>query len=63
MIIFHRGTSDYFGLNHYTSYIAVPVQKEVGKAWTNDRGFYQTVDPKWPVSASFWLRVSYEIEK
>ncbi|XP_033217859.1 myrosinase 1-like isoform X2 [Belonocnema kinseyi] len=52
-----RGTSDYFGLNHYTSYIAVPVQKEVNKGWANDRGFYQIVDPKWPVSASSWLRV------
>ncbi|XP_033229069.1 myrosinase 1-like [Belonocnema kinseyi] len=50
-----RGTADYFGLNHYTSHIAVPVKRGTGEVWENDRGFHQAVDPKWPVSAASWL--------
>ncbi|KAJ8667086.1 hypothetical protein QAD02_008748 [Eretmocerus hayati] len=49
-----RGSSDYFGLNHYTSYLAEPsIPSEV----TNDEGLTYSSDPKWDTSQSDWLKI------
>lgn len=52
-----RGSSDFFGLNHYTSFIAIPQMRKKGSLWFNDAGYYRTVNPKWPGAASSWLKV------
>ena len=48
-----RGSSDYFGLNHYTSRIAIPVEKSDHDGWIQDSGYITSVDPKWPSSSSY----------
>ncbi|XP_051172499.1 myrosinase 1-like isoform X1 [Leptopilina boulardi] len=52
-----RGSSDFFGLNHYTSFVAIPQIKKEGSVWFNDAGYYKTFNPKWPGAASSWLKV------
>lgn len=54
-----KGTSDYFGLNHYTTRIAeAPRERLTGEvSWDNDIGVIQIVNESWPESASDWLRV------
>lgn len=54
-----KGTSDYFGLNHYTTRFAkAPEERPTGEiSWDNDIGVIQYVDESWPESASDWLRV------
>lgn len=54
-----KGTSDYFGLNHYTSRYAQDTEEpEYGDpSWEKDIGILQFIDDSWPESASDWLRV------
>nr|SGZ49394.1 beta-glucosidase [Zygaena filipendulae] len=55
-----RGTADFFGLNHYTTYLLTMAGKEVGQvpSHENDVGIIRTQDPKWPSkSSSSWLKV------
>ena len=48
-IVFNnRGSSDYFGLNHYSTYLATKVPKVQGKPWFQDKGFIVTPMPGWP---------------
>ncbi|CAL1683630.1 unnamed protein product [Lasius platythorax] len=52
-----KGTSDFFGLNHYTSKIVETVPRMKGEGWYDFSGVKQSIDPSWPKSASDWLRV------
>lgn len=60
-VAYIRGTADFFGLNHYTTYLLSMADKEVGAipSHENDVGIVRVQDPNWPSkSASKWLRVS-----
>lgn len=58
-----RGTSDFFGINSYTS---VLVQRNDRNNSANhpipgfhhDAGIVESYDPEWPKSGSVWLHVS-----
>ncbi|XP_075970879.1 myrosinase 1-like [Anticarsia gemmatalis] len=55
-----KGTADFFGLNHYTTYLLSMADKEVGEipSHANDVGIVRVQDPKWPSdSSSSWLKV------
>ncbi|XP_028166104.1 myrosinase 1-like [Ostrinia furnacalis] len=55
-----RGTADFFGLNHYTTYLLSMADKEVGAvpSHENDVGIVRIQDPNWPsMSSSAWLKV------
>lgn len=54
-----KGTSDFFGLNHYTSRIARAAKEpEIGEpSWMKDIGVDQYMEDSWPESASDWMRV------
>ncbi|XP_026319443.1 myrosinase 1-like [Hyposmocoma kahamanoa] len=57
---FIKGTADFFGLNHYTSYLLSMADKEVGAipSHENDVGIVRVQDPCWPSkSSSDWLKV------
>ncbi|KAK6183901.1 hypothetical protein SNE40_006472 [Patella caerulea] len=56
-----NGTSDFFGMNHYTTNRVVNddpevIAKQDGSYWT-DRGAWMDSDPTWPGSGSSWLNV------
>lgn len=53
-----RGTSDYFGLNHYTTLLVEPGPREKEDLYFMDSGLMASIDPSWPQSASDWLRVT-----
>lgn len=58
---FIKGTADFFGLNHYTTYLLSMADKEVGAipSHENDVGIVRVQDPKWPSkSSSDWLKVN-----
>ncbi|RZF43906.1 hypothetical protein LSTR_LSTR007242 [Laodelphax striatellus] len=52
-----RGSSDFFGLNHYTSRYASKGQSGKVPSVEYDSGVMKTIDPSWPGSASEWLKV------
>ncbi|XP_050670747.1 myrosinase 1-like [Leptidea sinapis] len=55
-----RGTADFFGLNHYTTYLLSMATKPVGQipSHENDVGIVRVQDPTWPsMSSSSWLKV------
>lgn len=55
-----KGTADFFGLNHYTTYLLTMADKEVGSipSHQNDVGIVRVQDPNWPSeSSSTWLKV------
>ncbi|XP_032527041.2 myrosinase 1-like [Danaus plexippus] len=59
-IAYIRGTADFFGLNHYTTYLLSMADSEVGEvpSHANDVGIVRVQDPKWPSkSSSSWLKV------
>ncbi|CAG4979423.1 unnamed protein product [Parnassius apollo] len=59
-IAYIRGTADFLGLNHYTTYLLSMADKEVGSipSHENDVGIVRVQDPKWPSkSSSTWLKV------
>ncbi|XP_023951871.1 myrosinase 1 [Bicyclus anynana] len=59
-VTYIRGTADFFGLNHYTTYLLSMAEGEVGKvpSHENDVGIVRVQDPKWPSkSSSSWLKV------
>lgn len=59
-----RGTSDFFGINSYTS-VLVERNDRYNSAnypipsFNHDMGVVESVDPEWKKSASEWLFVSY----
>ncbi|XP_016842778.1 myrosinase 1-like [Nasonia vitripennis] len=52
-----KGTSDYFGLNHYTADLVEPSPEAAAFDSLNDDGLLYTVDEKWLSSQSKWLKV------
>lgn len=54
-----RGSSDYFGLNHYTADLVepLPTTKKIPDS-KNDDGLLYTFDKEWLSSQSSWLKVS-----
>ncbi|XP_020293909.1 myrosinase 1 [Pseudomyrmex gracilis] len=54
---FIQGTSDFFGINHYTSKLVETMPHTDGKEWYSFSGVKESVDPSWPGSASNWLKV------
>ncbi|XP_011867620.1 PREDICTED: myrosinase 1-like [Vollenhovia emeryi] len=52
-----KGTSDFFGLNHYTSRLVETVPRVPGHAWYDYSGVNTSVDPSWSNTASDWLKV------
>ncbi|KAF4523215.1 hypothetical protein B566_EDAN011752 [Ephemera danica] len=53
-----KGTSDFFGLNHYTTALAAygdPIGTPPN--YDNDMNVWQSSDPSWPGSAADWLKV------
>lgn len=56
---FIRGTFDYFGLNHYTTWlVSNDVDRKVGRpSFLDDIGAVRHVDPKWPEASNSWLKV------
>ncbi|XP_032684092.1 myrosinase 1-like isoform X3 [Odontomachus brunneus] len=52
-----KGTSDFLGLNHYTSRLVETVPHVNGQAWYEYSGINMTIDPSWPLGGSKWLRV------
>lgn len=57
-INFIRGTSDFFGLNHYTTSLAkIGKTNYVIPSFENDINVYTYNDPSWPDSAAPWLNV------
>lgn len=59
-VTYIKGTADFFGLNHYTTYLLSKADGEVGAipSHENDVGIIRVQDPKWPAgSSSSWLKV------
>ena len=54
----YRGSSDYVGLNHYTSYLIRRVQKKPNEKWENDRGYKILSHTNWKKSAIPVYKVS-----
>lgn len=58
-----RGTSDFFGINTYTTFrVTRNDLQNSGKhpipSFHHDMGVIEDVDPEWPTSGSEWLHVS-----
>lgn len=58
-----RGTSDYFSINSYTSFLVKNNdQNNAGNhpvpGFHHDAGIIELIDPSWPKSGSTWLHVS-----
>ncbi|XP_029669522.1 myrosinase 1-like [Formica exsecta] len=52
-----KGTSDFFGLNHYTSRLVETVPRKKEQEWYDFSGVKESIDPSWPKGASDWLLV------
>lgn len=54
-----RGSADFLGLNHYTSALVVNQKNDSAqRGWNNDQEALLIQDPRWPCSASSWLKVN-----
>ena len=54
------GTSDFYGMNHYTSLQISDACSAVGTSWQNDVSASSSQPDSWPPTASFWFRVHPE---
>lgn len=55
-----KGTYDFFGINHYTTYYAKKsdsINTTKQPSFEHDRGIDIYQDPAWPESQSSWLKV------
>ncbi|XP_058806918.1 myrosinase 1-like [Phymastichus coffea] len=52
-----RGSSDFFGLNHYTSHVVESLPRSEQLQWPNDEGLRHSFDPAWRTTESNWLRL------
>jgi len=52
-----KGTSDFFGLNHYTTQIVESVETGGDPNYFNDKDAVETQDPEWEASGSSWLKM------
>jgi len=50
------GTSDFLGLNHYTTHLVTDCPNKEGLGNEADQDNIHFFDPNWPTSAAFWLR-------
>jgi beta-glucosidase/6-phospho-beta-glucosidase/beta-galactosidase len=50
------GSSDFLGLNHYTTNLAEPNVNQT-PGWGGDQDIKTTMDDSWPYSSALWLRV------
>nr|CAH7741390.1 unnamed protein product [Callosobruchus chinensis] len=53
-----RGTYDFFGVNYYTSVLALPNLIPLPRGILNDRGCLQIQPPDWEGGKSIWLKVT-----
>ncbi|KAK9674799.1 Glycosyl hydrolase family 1, partial [Popillia japonica] len=57
-----KGSCDFFGLNHYTTYLCTTLKTQSeGPSHARDVGAQYSVDPKWESTASDWLKVVPEM--
>jgi beta-glucosidase/6-phospho-beta-glucosidase/beta-galactosidase len=62
-----HNTSDFFGINSYTSVLVTSNDDELNPAkhaipsFQHDMGTIESQDENWPRSGSVWLRVSYHV--
>ncbi|EFN81478.1 Lactase-phlorizin hydrolase, partial [Harpegnathos saltator] len=54
---FIKNSSDFFGLNHYTSRLVETVPRVANQSWYDYSGVKASIDPSWPSTASAWLKV------
>lgn len=59
-----HNTSDFFGLNHYTTVLVTRNDRNNSAnfpvpSFEHDKGIVESADPNWPKSGSEWLRVSW----
>ncbi|XP_049838028.1 myrosinase 1-like [Schistocerca gregaria] len=52
-----RGSSDFFGLNVYTTSLVMPGESGTSPSLELDSGVIRFYNESWPVSAAIWLRV------
>ncbi|KAJ0178871.1 hypothetical protein K1T71_005646 [Dendrolimus kikuchii] len=55
-----KGSSDFFGLNHYTTFLVTPSEMEDEwrvPSWDHDTGVEITQNPNWPKPGAEWLSV------
>ncbi|XP_015272598.1 PREDICTED: lactase-phlorizin hydrolase [Gekko japonicus] len=52
-----KGTADFFGLSHYTSWLVSDASANCTATYENIGGFSRDVDPSWPQTASPWISV------
>ncbi|KAG8231276.1 hypothetical protein J437_LFUL010314 [Ladona fulva] len=52
-----KGSSDFFGLNHYTSYLVEADENGQDPSWRRDTRCKTSVNPLWPETGSPWLKV------
>jgi hypothetical protein len=61
IILTSIGTSDFFGLNHYTTELAEYVVATGDyTSYDKDQDVLKSQDPAWPPSAASWLKVAFE---
>lgn len=63
-----RNTSDFFGINSYTSVLVTRNDRNNSAnysipSFSHDMGTIESVDDDWPTSGSVWLRVSLNLHK
>jgi hypothetical protein len=51
------GTSDFFGLNHFTTELAEYNVFTGETSYDKDQDLFKTQDPAWPPSAANWQKV------
>lgn len=61
-----RGTSDFFGINSYTSVLVTRNDRNNSAnfsipSFNHDMGVVESFDESWPKSASSWLHVSLPV--
>jgi hypothetical protein len=57
------GSSDFFGLNHYTTGLAEFGIITGDTSYDKDQEVITSVDPAWPPSAADWLKVCLKSPK
>ncbi|KAM9364867.1 lactase/phlorizin hydrolase-like [Pholidichthys leucotaenia] len=53
-----KGTHDFFGLNHYTTVLAFPVDHGTAEGFDADRGVVVVSERTWLDSGSVWLKIA-----
>lgn len=57
-VLFIKGTADFFGLNHYSTYLVSDNEYPINSKTSRDKdtGVKLEQDPKWPASTLNWLK-------